>query len=83
MHLFKTKRSFRTEFKRQLRLAITAAIGFSIAFSWRNALYDAIHEAVLRFTTNTQGIQSHIVTALVITILGVCIIFLTARLLRD
>lgn len=33
MRIFQTKRSFRKEFKRQIKLAIIAAVGFTVAFS--------------------------------------------------
>ena len=83
MRILKTRRTFKKEFKRQLRFAITAGIGFTIAFAWRNAIYDSFHQAVARFSASTQGIQSDLVAALAITLAGVLTIFITARLLRE
>jgi hypothetical protein len=83
-HLLKTKRSFKQEFRKQIRLAITAAIGFTIAFSWREAVF----EAVLNFTSRVLDLSpehysTKIYTAIVITILGVLLIMLTSKTLKE
>jgi hypothetical protein len=84
MKILKTKRSFRTEFKRQIRLALTAAIGFTIAYAWRQAIFDAFHNFVTRFLdVPPEHYLSETYTALVITLAGVLLIFLTSKMLRD
>lgn len=83
MKILRYKRTFRKEFRRQIRLAIIAAIGFTVAFAWRNAVYDGLYEFVSRFAQSTQTLLTEVYTALFITALGVAVIFITARLLRD
>jgi hypothetical protein len=78
------KRSFKKEFKRQFRLAVTAAIGFIIAFSWRNAIFDAFENFTSRFLDLPQGSYiNEIFTSIFITLLGVILIFAFSNLLKD
>lgn len=78
------KRSFKLEFKRQMRMAVTAAIGFSIAYAWREAIFDTFRSFVARFLdVPPTHYLSETYTALAITLAGVLLIFITSRLLRD
>jgi hypothetical protein len=84
MNIFETKRSFKLEFKRQLRMAITAAIGFSIAYAWRNAVFDGFENFVARLLDVPTGhYLTEAYTAITITLAGVLLIFLTSKFLRD
>jgi len=84
MNIFDTKRSFRLEFKRQLRLAVAAAIGFSIAYAWRTAVFDTFQSFIARFLDVPVGhYLSETYTALAITVAGVLLIMLTSKILRD
>lgn len=84
MKILQTKRSFRTEFKRQMRLAITAAIGFTIAFAWRNAVFDTFLLYVSRvLDVSADHYLSEIYTAIAITLFGVLLILITSKLLRE
>jgi len=83
MKILKTKKSFRKEFKRQVKYAIAAAVGFLIAFAWRDAIYNAVYDLVRKFAEETQTAASEISTAIFITIVGVLIILISSRLLRD
>lgn len=83
MRILKTKKSFRKEFKRQLKYAIAAAVGFLIAFSWREAVWDSTKGLVDKFSENLQFMTSAIFTALIITAVGVMIILLSAKLLKE
>tara|TARA_Y100000310_G_C20562396_1_gene753705 strand:- start:448 stop:732 length:285 start_codon:yes stop_codon:yes gene_type:complete len=82
-HLFNTRKSFKKEFKRQIKLAIIAAIGFTVAFAWRNAIYNSSQEIVDKFIQSYGQPISDLLTAIFITLLGVFIIFITSKLLRD
>jgi hypothetical protein len=83
-HITNTSRSFKKEFKKQLRFAITAAIGFSIAFAWRESIFDTFLNFVSRFLDlNPSHYLTEVYTAIVITIIGVIIIFLTSKILKD
>lgn len=84
MHLLKTKRSFRKEFKRQIRLAVVAAIGFTIAFAWRNAVFEGFQNYVSRFLeVDPSHYLTELYTAIAITFAGVCLIFITSSILKD
>ena len=84
MKLLKTERSFRKEFKKQLRLAIIAAIGFTVAFAWRNAVFDTFQNYVARTLDVTTGhYLTEIYTAITITLFGVLAIFITAHILKE
>jgi len=79
-----TKRSFKKEFKRQVRMAVTAAIGFTIAFAWKESVFDA----VLNFTSRLLDLapehySTKIYAAIFVTLLGVLLIFLTSKMLRE
>lgn len=84
MRIFKTKRSFRKEFKRQIKLAIIAAIGFTIAFAWREAIFSLFQNFVSRFLDVTPDhYLSNMYTSIAITFAGVLIIFITSKLLKE
>ena len=83
MRLIKTKSSFRKEFKRQMRYAIAAAVGFLIIFAWRDAILNNTREIVEKFTETTQGMTSEFLTALAVTVIGVIIILISSKLLKE
>lgn len=83
MRLLKTKKNFRSELKRQIKWAIAAAVGFLIAFAWRDAIIEGSREIVKKITESTQAITIDIFNALVITVIGVGIILLSSKLLKD
>lgn len=84
MRMLKTNRSFRKEFKRQIRFAITAAIGFTIAFAWRNAIFESFQNFVSRFLdVSADHYLTEIYTAFALTLAGVMFIFMTSKILKD
>jgi hypothetical protein len=84
MRIFKIKRSFQTEFRRQIRLAIIAAVGFTIAFAWREAVFDSFLNFVSRFLALTpEHYSTKIYTAIAITFAGVLLILFTSKILRE
>lgn len=84
MKILQTKKSFRAEFKRQIRLAITAAIGFTIAFAWRNAIFDSVLSFVSRaLAVSENHYLTEIYAAIAVTIFGVFLITITSRFLGE
>ena len=84
LKVFHKKRSFKSEFKKQLRYAITASIGFTVAFAWRNAIFDTFQEVVSRALNVTpEHFLTQTYTAIIITIVAVAAIFATSKVLRD
>ena len=82
--MFAKRRSFRLEFKRQLRLAIMAAIGFIIAYAWREAIFATFQDFVSRaLNISPDHYLSQTYTAIAMTLAGVILIFFTSKLLKD
>jgi len=82
--ILQTKKSFKQELRRQIRLATTAAIGFTIAFSWREAIFELFQNVTSRILDITQNhYTTKIYTATLITIIGVLLIFLTSKILKE
>ena len=77
----KKRGKFWKEVKRQVRLSVTAAIGFIIAFAWK----DSIIQFVGSFFDDIRlafPIASHFLTAIILTVIGVSLILISARLLE-
>jgi len=72
---------FKKEFKNQLRLAIAAAIGFIIAFSWRDFVIKLVGDTYSVLQT-AMPITSKFLTAITITLIGVFLIIITSKLLK-
>jgi putative Mn2+ efflux pump MntP len=84
MEIFNTKRSFKAEFKRQLRLAIAAAVGFTVAYAWRTAIFDGFQSFTTRLLDIPTGhYLSETYTSIAITLAGVLFIMITSKLLKD
>jgi Na+/H+ antiporter NhaC len=79
MRILKTKKNFRGEFKRQMRYAIAAAVGFLIVFAWRDAIMTGARNLIEKFTETSN----EIITAMFITVIGVVIILISSKLLKD
>jgi len=79
----KFSRSYKNEFKKQLRLAIAAAIGFTIAFAWRNVIFDSTYQLIQTLNEKTTIFQTQFTTSLIITVIGVLLILLFSKLLKE
>lgn len=74
---------FKTEFRRQIRMLIIITLGFTIAFSWRQTVFD-LSQSFVQFITHVQGsAKLTILTSTFITLLGLLIIYLAAHFLKD
>ena len=74
---------FKKEFKKQIRLAIAAAIGFIIAYSWREFIVGVITSKVGDITKVNNLNIINLTSAFVLTLMGVIIILITSSLLKD
>lgn len=70
-------KKFNNEIKKAISTAIVAAFGFIIALAWR----DVITEYIDKITT-ISPISGKLISALIITILGVIGIFLVTKILK-
>lgn len=75
------KTRFVKEFKRQVRLAVAAAIGFVIAFAWKDTIVKIVGEYYSNLG-KVMPIGSSILTSLTISLIGVLLILLSSRLLE-
>jgi uncharacterized BrkB/YihY/UPF0761 family membrane protein len=79
----KIGRNFKKEFRRQIRMLIIVTLGFTIAFSWRQTVFDA-SQTFVQFFTNVQGSTTlSVLTSLFITIVSIILIYLVAHYLKD
>jgi len=79
MRILKTKKNFRGEFKRQMRYAIAAAVGFLVIFAWRDAILNSAKNFIEKFTETSN----EVITAMFITVIGVVIILISSKLLKE
>jgi hypothetical protein len=80
--LIKGKR-FQKEFKKQIKTLIIVTLGFTIAFTWRQTIFD-LSLAIVKFFTNIKDSSAlSILTSLFITLLSIFIIYLTSHYLKD
>ncbi|MBS3089604.1 hypothetical protein J4461_01850 [Candidatus Pacearchaeota archaeon] len=75
--------NFRREFKKELRLIIVVTLGFTIAFTWRQTVFDTAQDFVQRLTHIQSSAALSILTSGFITLISLIIILLTSKLLRD
>ena len=71
-------RKLKEEIKKSTNTAIVAALGFLMAFSWKDAITEYIE-----MVTNYSPIKGKIVTALIITLIGVIGIMATTKFLSQ
>lgn len=77
-----SRTKFQKEFKKQLRYGISAALGFIVAYSWREPFLHFFNNVVVNFTEKTITYQTDIITALIITLFGVLGIMAVAKFLK-
>ena len=78
----KKKKNFRNNFKKYLRMGITAACGFLIAFSWRDTVMSFSKDLVAEIAGVATENAINISSSVLITLVGVLIIILAARFLK-
>ena len=75
--------NFKKEFRRQLRLLIIVTLGFTIAFTWRQTVFDTTQSLVV-FLTKVHGSAAlSILTSTLITIFSLAIMYITSMTLQD
>jgi len=75
--------NIKKEFRRQLRLLIIITLGFTIAFTWRQTIFD-LSFVFVAFLTNIQNNTTlSILSSILITIVSVGLIYVTSYWLKD
>ncbi len=76
-------RGFRKDFKRQLKTLVVVGAGFTIAFTWRQTLFD-ISERVVSFVTNIKDSSVlSVTTSIFTTLLSITFVLLITYFLKD
>ncbi|MCX6748552.1 MAG: DUF5654 family protein [Candidatus Pacearchaeota archaeon] len=75
------KSKFLKELKRQSRLAIAAAIGFLIAYAWKDYVLELAFN-MFQDLKQLTPIISDLLSAIFLTAIGVLLILLSSRLLE-
>lgn len=75
------KQDFKSEFKKQIRTAIAAAIGFLIAYAWRDFIMQLVAKIMYNFIS-FNPINSSFIIALFLTFVGVILILISSKLLK-
>lgn len=74
---------FKKEVKRQIRLLIIVTLGFTIAFTWRQTIFDTV-QSIVKLITHVQGsAAASILTSAAITLISLLFILLTSYFLQD
>ena len=72
---------YRVEFKKQTRMALCAAIGFIIAFAWNDYIL-ILTSKLFSYVSELFPTMCSLLSASVLTFLGVALIFITSRILE-
>ena len=83
MKLLNLDRPFKSELKREIRLLIVMTIAFSIAFSWRQTMFDGTMWMVEKTFNLDRGLMSNLLTSFTITLLGLILILSTSKYLKN
>jgi len=76
-------RKFKSEFQRQLRMLIVVTLGFTIAFTWRQTIFDLSQSIIQLFTNIKDSSTLSILASILITIISAIAIYTTSYYLRD
>ena len=82
-HILGIKENFKKEFRRQLRILILFTLGFTIAFSWRQTIFDISQTLVNTILKIKSSTASTLLTSIFITLVSIIIIYITAHWLKD
>ena len=74
--------NFKREFRKQLRLALAAAAGFIIALAWKDFIFKATGDFLSKFL-ELNTITSALAISIVLTFIGVLIIWISSKLLKE
>jgi hypothetical protein len=74
---------FQKEFRRQMRMLLVITFSFTIAFTWRQTIFD-LSEAFVQLITHVQSSAlSSILTSTFITLISLVLIYVSAHFLKE
>ena len=71
--------NFKKEFKKQLVVAVSAALGFLMAFSWREPITDLVKLIAARAGASENMLFYNVISAIILTIVAVLVLILISR----
>ncbi len=74
--------NFKREFRKQLRLALAAAVGFIVAFAWKDFIFKITGDFLSKFL-KLSAITSALTISIFLTFIGVLIILINSRILKE
>jgi ABC-type proline/glycine betaine transport system permease subunit len=76
-------RSFRKDFRNQIKTLVVVGAGFTIAFTWRQTLFD-ISQKIVQFITNIKSSAVlSLATSIFTTLISVAFVLLVVYLLKE
>ncbi|MAG25062.1 hypothetical protein CMI47_05725 [Candidatus Pacearchaeota archaeon] len=82
-HFFVGGDNFKKEFRKQLRLLILITLSFTIAFAWRQTIFDIFETLILHFINVRNSATASVLTSLAITLMSLLVIYLASNFLKD
>ena len=83
MHLFRIESKFKREFRRQMRSFIVVFLGFTIAFTWRQTIFDISTSLMEAITHIKNSSTLSILSSIFITLVSILLIYRTSNLLKE
>ncbi|MEI6731515.1 MAG: hypothetical protein WCK90_02425 [archaeon] len=75
--------NFKDEFWAEVKLFIIFSMGFTIAFTWRQTIFDTTESLVVWLTAIENSATLSILTSISTTIVALAVIYLVSRLGKD
>jgi len=76
-------KNFRRDFRKQLKTLVVVGAGFTIAFTWRQTIFD-ISKRIVQFATNIKDSSVlSLATSIFTTIFSLAFVLLIIYLLKD
>jgi len=76
-------RKFKKEVQRQIRMLITITFGFTIAFTWRQTIFDISESLIQSFFNVDNSSTLSLMASIFITLISIFIIYLSAYYLKE
>ncbi len=77
------RKAFNKELKKQIRFLVIITLGFTIAFTWRQTIFD-LSISFVKFITHVQNSSAlSIYASIFITLLSIGLIYLASHFLKD
>lgn len=83
LHNYLGRDNQRRELKKQMRMLIMFTLGFTVAFTWRQTIFDLSLSFVGFLTHINNSSTLSILASIFITILSLGLVYLTSFMLRD